>query len=357
MDEFVFKLTQDAMDAEGVQTSKRPEPGSETTLKPTGEPETGPPSEPGPKPRAGNNAQEDRVRAKDTTRARKKARARSRTKEDTSRAGARNRTKVKPQDEIDRVQTGVRARACEKVNKSPEPTDHTVRGRHTDSPGESRRGSIFGDNGQPGSLFGGNGLGDSRGSTPQPCRRQRQSRSQEKSQNQIPNQNRNHTRERTGTDNAPGVTTEHETWRATPPLCPPNRDPTDQVATTTKPQRSGQYEHGAKVANRAGLRTRTGVTPRARAGGGDKAGTRGAKAGVGDVSTPEKRPHPDSASTRGNRCIETTPTREQRDHPSMADNNSVHFTHENNSVTFQDNNIAKTIKCEWSTVTVIIQIR
>ena len=62
--------------------------------------------------------------------------------------------------------------------------------------------------------------------------------------------------------------------------------------------------------------------------------------------TTSARPHPDSASTRGNRCIETTPTREQRDHPSMADNNSVHFTHENNSVTFQDNNIAKTIRCE-----------
>ena len=48
--------------------------------------------------------------------------------------------------------------------------------------------------------------------------------------------NRNHTRERTGTNNALGVATEHETWRATPPFRPPNRDPTDQVATTTKPR-------------------------------------------------------------------------------------------------------------------------
>ena len=106
----------------------------------------------------------------------------------------------------------------------------------------TRRESIFGDNGQPRSLFDDNGLGDSRGSTPQPCRRQRQSRSQEKSRSQTPNQNRNCTRKRIATNNALEVTTEHKTRRATPPFRPPNRDPTDQVATTTKQRGTRQQQ-------------------------------------------------------------------------------------------------------------------
>ena len=48
------------------------------------------------------------------------------------------------------------------------------------------------------------------------------------------------------------------------------------------------------------LQTRTGATPRARAGGGNRAGTRGAKARVRGVSTPEKGP------TQTVPCIETT---------------------------------------------------
>ena len=38
----------------------------------------------------------------------------------------------------------------------------------------------------------------------------------------------------------------------------------------------------------------------------------------------------------------------------LQDNNNVHFTHENNSVKFQDNYIAETIKCVWSTISVTI---
>ena len=138
---------------------------AETMLEPAGEPDTGPPPEPGPKSRAGNDTQEDRIRAKDTNGARKKARTGSRIKDktDTSRARAKDRAKVEPQNEIDRVQTGVRARTCEK-----------------------------------------------------------------ESQSRILNRDRNHAKERAGTDNALGVTTEHETWGATPPFTHKNNSVTFQ---------------------------------------------------------------------------------------------------------------------------------
>ena len=35
-------------------------------------------------------------------------------------------------------------------------------------------------------------------------------------------------------------------------------------------------------------------------------------------------------------------------HNVKSDNNNVHITYEDNSVTFQDHIIAKTITCEWS---------